>query len=253
MKQFNWLFENPIAHRGLHDDVIEENSLSAYQAAVDNNYAIEIDIYVLKDNNIAVFHDPFLSRICGDKGLIQFKDIQSLSKYKMTCGGEHIPLLDEVLALVDGKVPLLIEFKSFNRLSHRLEIEALKVLETYKYNNVALQSFNRSVVRYLLKHAPNYPVGQLASHKTAGIIHFTKDGVCHFSNNLRADFVAFNVKSMPNQVNLTQKATQIRPMLAWTVRTEEQYKIARRYVDNVIFEKIKPEKIDPASYPKFNK
>ena len=107
----SWLFTRPIAHRGLWGDEIVENSLSAYQNAVDKGYPIEIDLYTSIDGVLFSFHDKSLTRMTGADGNIFEKDAQFIKSLSLLNTAEKIPTFDEVLSLVDGKVPLLIELK----------------------------------------------------------------------------------------------------------------------------------------------
>ena len=100
-----------IAHRGLHNDKFPENSLSAFENAVKNGFAIENDIHLLADGNVVVFHDDNLKRMCGDDKKINELTLEEVKQYRLKGSDEQIPTLKECLDLVDGKVPLLIEFK----------------------------------------------------------------------------------------------------------------------------------------------
>jgi Glycerophosphoryl diester phosphodiesterase len=97
--------KTPIAHRGLHDDVVEENSMSAFRLAIEHGYGIETDVHLMKDGTVAVFHDPTLKRVCGVNIKPEKLTAETLKNYPMTVGGEIIPTLPELLKLVDGKVP----------------------------------------------------------------------------------------------------------------------------------------------------
>ena len=101
------------AHRGLHDikKGIPENSIPAFQAAIEAGYGIELDVHLTKDGKLVVFHDDDFRRICGEKGKVEETDYARMRTYRLSRTGEKIPLLSEVLRLVDGKVPLLIEVK----------------------------------------------------------------------------------------------------------------------------------------------
>lgn len=103
------------AHRGLHQDknISPENSLAAFQLAVDNNYGIELDVNLTMDHVPIVFHDGDLKRVCGlDKKVneMTFEELKSLRLYN---SNERIPHLQEVLDLVDNQVPLIIELKAY--------------------------------------------------------------------------------------------------------------------------------------------
>ena len=102
-----------IAHRGLHNakEGIPENSIHAFIEAVVNGYAIENDIHVTSDGEVVVFHDNTLDRMCGVSGRIEDKTLSELRELRLLDTNERIPTLKECLEIIDGRVPLLIEFK----------------------------------------------------------------------------------------------------------------------------------------------
>ncbi|HIT62490.1 MAG TPA: glycerophosphodiester phosphodiesterase, partial [Candidatus Caccovivens faecavium] len=136
----SWLVETPIAHRGLHDKVSPENSLSAFEKAVENGYAIELDVQLLADDTVVVFHDESLSRMTGNDGYIKFLNKEDLKVLKLGNSKEHIPTFEEVLKLVNGRTPLLIEIKNQFKVG-KLEQKVIALLKDYK-GEYAVQSFN---------------------------------------------------------------------------------------------------------------
>ena len=140
----NFLKNNIIAHRGIYDNKkIFENSLEAFKKAIDKGYAIELDLRLTKDNKIVIFHDDKLERLTNEKGYIKDKNFIELEKIKLI-NNSKIPTFKEVLDLVNGKVPLLIELKS-NIKGTRLEKEVVKELKNYK-GEYAIQSFNPKTI-----------------------------------------------------------------------------------------------------------
>ena len=113
LKEDFWLFNTPIAHRGLWGEEIIENSIPAYQAAIDNGYPIEIDLYLTLDKVLVCFHDQTLDRMTGTEGLLRDKTLAELKELSLLNSEYKIPTFDQVLNLVDGKVPLLIEIKDY--------------------------------------------------------------------------------------------------------------------------------------------
>ena len=151
-----FLFNKPIAHRGLWNENIVENSLLAYQNAVEHGYPIEIDLYSTTDNEIVCFHDDTLSRMTGKDGFIYDKTLSELKELSLKNSGQKIPTLKEVLNLVSGKVPLLIEFKDQPNKNY-ISI-AVKILKEYKqpseslYDTVSVE-FHK--IKNLFKPIPN--------------------------------------------------------------------------------------------------
>ena len=109
--KISWIKETPIAHRGLHTKDIPENSLSAFENALKNNYAIELDVQFTKDKEVVVFHDENLKRMTNDTRNIEDVNYDELKNLRLGNTNEIIPTLEEVLELVDSKVAILIEIK----------------------------------------------------------------------------------------------------------------------------------------------
>src|SRR5882672_8981573 len=97
-----WLVRIPIAHRGLHDAShgVIENSLPAFWAAARAGYPAELDVRLLADGEVVVFHDQNLDRLTGDKGPISALTSRDLGRVVLsgaTPDDAHIPLLRNVL------------------------------------------------------------------------------------------------------------------------------------------------------------
>ena len=235
--------ENKIAHRGLHSSTVSENSLDAFNLAIKNNYAIELDIHLLKDGELVVIHDSFLKRVTGDN--VNVKDLTSLDlkDHPLLIDGQIIPLLKDVLNLIDGKVPLLIELKFPHKFNHNECDALLKLLENYKYKDmVALQSFHPWAVKYLKEHTNEYSIGFLCSYnlgKRPKLQTYILKSLRLF-NYIKADFISYDINYLPNKYVLKKKKKGIQ-VLSWTVNTLEKLSRAKQYADNVIFEQIIPD------------
>ncbi len=232
-----WLTSRPIAHRGLHQGKeIPENSIASFELAIEKGHPIELDIHILKDNSIAVFHDRDLLRLCGKDLLLKHQTAVSIKEYFLCDTNQKIPLLSEVLNLVSGKVPLLIEIKNFN-WPGRMEEQVLKVLRDYK-GEFAVQSFNPFTPRWFRKNAPEIFTGQLAT----GVDYHEVEWWRHMATKYllvtlvsRPDFIGYDIESIPNLPTRIVKKLGI-PLLAWTVRNEEQRSRAALHCNNIIFE-----------------
>ena len=139
----HWLLSTPIAHRGLWNEEIPENSLLAYKNAIEKGYPIEIDVHKSKDGVLFVFHDDNLSRMTGVDALLHEKTSTELKSLTLNGTEEKIPTLKEVLEVVDGKVPLLIEIK--NQPDNSVVDDTVKILKEYK-GEFAVQSFNPTYI-----------------------------------------------------------------------------------------------------------
>ena len=151
----NFLLKNLIAHRGVFDNnKNQENSLRSFKEAIKGGYIIEFDIHLTKDNKIIVFHDAFLDRMTNKKGYVKDYSLKELTSIKLLNTNYHIPSLDEVLDLINGKVPILIELKH-DINSFKLPRLLLKKLETYS-GEVAIQSFDPFLISYFRFHKNPY-------------------------------------------------------------------------------------------------
>lgn len=126
-----------ICHRGYHNKNDIENGLRAFQNAIDNNMAIELDVHLTKDNKLIVIHDSKLERVTGKQGIVEDLSVEQLKNDYKLKDGETIPTLQEVLSLIDEKVPLVIELKvyrrNFKKLSDKLKEELKNIKDKSKY------------------------------------------------------------------------------------------------------------------------
>ena len=131
-RNLEWLFDKFIAHKGFHTDIIPQNSLAAFKNAINNNYAIELDVRLLADNNIAVFHDSNLGKMTGQDGYISNLKTEDLQNYKLLKSNETIPTLKQVLELVNGRTPIFIDIKNESVQTGTFETQILENLKDYK-------------------------------------------------------------------------------------------------------------------------
>ena len=240
MDIFNsWLVQTPIAHRGLHDKEHPENSLSAFQRAIDGGYPIELDVQIISDGTLVVFHDESLSRLTDNDGYIKFLNKSDLDILTLKDSKEKIPTFDEVLKFVDGRTPLLIEIKNPSKVGE-LEKKVIEALKDYK-GQYAVQSFNPYVLEYFYKHAPNILRGQLAGFmKHEKLAFFKKYALKRMLLNKKIshpNFISYEAKRVPNR--FVRKYKKI-PLLVWTVTSQSEYLKVVKYCDNVIFEGFEP-------------
>lgn len=240
MDLFNsWIVDQPIAHRGLHDKTSPENSISAFQKAIENGYPIELDVQLIADGTVVVFHDKSLSRLTDNDGYLKFLNKADLDLLTLKGSKEKIPTLEEVLAFVNGRVPLLIEIKNEGKVGD-LEKKTLEILKKYK-GEFAICSFNPYVLEYFYKYAPNIPRGQIAGFfKGEKLSFFKKHALKKMLLNKKIshpNFISYEAKRLPNR--FIRKYKEL-PLLAWTVRSESEYLKVVKYCDNVIFEGFEP-------------
>ena len=234
----SWLVKTPIAHRGLHNEDIPENSLPAFENAIKHKFAIELDVRSTQDGAIVVFHDDNLGRMTGTSGYISKMNLDDIKKLRLLKTAEQIPTLKEVLELVAGRTPLLIEIKNMNKVG--LEKEVYKVLAGYS-GEYAIQSFNPYSLEWFKEHAPQIKRGQLSGFlRGADVGFFKRIAIKKLWVNKVSEpnFISYDIDNLPNRY--VKKCKNL-PLLAWCVRTEGQKEKALKFADNIIFEAIDPE------------
>jgi len=240
------LLQRPIAHRALHDAAHgrPENSREAIRAAINGNYGIEIDLQLSQDKQAMVFHDYDLGRLTSAKGPVQQHSAADLGEICLTHADDGIPTFSEVLDIVAGKVPLLVEIKDQDgALGPRvgaLEQATAEALRTYK-GDVAVMSFNPHSVAAFGEHAPTIARGLTtdaflqSSWKLipAATRRYLRD-IPDF-DRVGASFVSHGASDLKNPAIARLKAKAV-PVLCWTVRSAKDEKAARKIADNVTFE-----------------
>ena len=228
-----------VAHRGLHDRElgIPENSLPAFARAVEQGKAIELDLHATADNWLVVLHDFQLKRMTGVPGIVEEWTLEDLRKLRLQGTDAQIPTLDEVLELVNGRVPLLLEIKS-ERLGEvgRLEPVLMKRLASYQ-GEFILEAFNPEVLVWLHRHAPQYIRGQLGNLDDENRQFKFYSRHLMFNPLSRPDFIAFDIQKIDYKLRLACKKHGL-PLLGWTIRTEAELKKADRLCDGVIYEHL---------------
>lgn len=222
MKDINFLKQNLIAHRGVHNIDVIENTLPAFYKSIDKNYVIELDIHMLTDKTIVVFHDHNLLRLCNDNKVIETLNYKQLSKIKIK-GKYIIPKLEQVLHLINGKVPIIIEVKDLDNNS-RFEEELTKILDNYN-GLFAIQSINPFVIDWFHKNRKNYVIG---------LIIFNELNYKILKKYIKkVDFISVNKKYLPFDFNLKNKL-----VIGWTIKTFKDLKKYKNLCDNLICENI---------------
>lgn len=236
----SWIVKQPIAHRGLHNEEFPELSLGSFKNAIDNGYAIEIDVRPLADGTIVVFHDDKLGRMTGADGYISQMKYEDIKDLHLAKTNERIPTLEETLKYVDGRTPLLIEIKNMNKVG--FEKNVWKLLSRYK-GEYAVQSFNPYSLEWFKLNAPFVKRGQLASFfKNEDLNPIKKYALKRMLLNKKISephFIGYKTEDMPNR--FVKKFSDL-PILAWVVRDDEEYDRIKNHVDNIIFENITPNK-----------
>lgn len=241
----SWLLRRSFAHRGLFekDQTIPENSVPAFKRAVDKGYGIELDVALTKDDVVVVFHDDNIKRMTGvDKGIdqISFDELRSLK----LAGTEYsAPMFKEVLELVDGRVPLIVELKN-GKKNELLCRKVLEMLKGYK-GEYCIESFNPFIVRWFKKNAPEIIKGQLSMNfkeeKTLnGITHFLLENL--LLNFLgRPNFIAYrhtDCNKLCFKINRCFGVVTV----AWTIESQKEMDKALKNYNSIIFQYFGPSK-----------
>ncbi|MFK4819441.1 glycerophosphodiester phosphodiesterase [Ochrobactrum quorumnocens] len=236
MSSPEWLKKQPIAHRGLHDQnkVRWENTLSAFDAAAKAGFAIECDVHLTKDGSVIVFHDDDLKRLTGRDGRISDLTLADATELRIGGTDDHAPTLRQMLDLVAGRVPLVIELKGIEGRDDGLVAAVAKELASYK-GEAAIMSFDHHLVRLFASDAPGIPGGLTAEGTRI------KDFEAHFSMLAhQISFVSYNVHHLPNPfVSFVREKLNL-PVISWTVRDAEMKKHSDLNVDQITFEGFDP-------------
>lgn len=233
------------AHRGLFqpDQQIPENSLAAFSKAITHGYGIELDVQLTKDKELVVFHDWDLKRMCGIEKKVSQMSLDELTLLSLN-GTEHrIPSLREVLQLVDGQVPLLIELKQEipdNSIASVFKEE----MRNYK-GSYCVESFNPLILRWMKENFPIILRGQLSGKFSPkdlsnGLLRIMASGLM-FNFLSRPDFIAFDHRYVRYLgFRLNKKIFQV-PTFGWTVKSQRAYDRSRKIFDTLIFDSFEPE------------
>lgn len=249
----SWLTARPIAHRGLHDKANGriENSASAARAAVEGGFAIECDVQPSADGEAMVFHDFKLERLTGQSGAVKDRSAAELAATALSGSTDHIPTLPDFLALIGGRVPLVVEIKSAFDGDMRLARRTAEIVAA-RNAPIAIKSFDPDVIAHLRENRAalglaatplgivaeaNYTHGEwakLTPEKQVELANFL-----HFDRS-RPDFLSWGVRDLPHPTPYLCRAGLGMPVMCWTVRTPEQRALATRWADQMVFEGFVP-------------
>ena len=240
-KEMTYFNSFKYSHRGLYNNKdIPENSMLAFSKAVESGYGIELDVHLLKDGTLVVFHDATLLRMAGEDTVIETLAKSELKKYRLIGTTEFIPHFSEVLQMVDGKVPLLIELKS-NKNVDKLCSAVNSILNNYN-GKYTVQSFDPRCLRWFKKHSPQKVRGQIAQNSL-------KDKKIKYPVILKlvTTLLLFNFLTKPNYVSYRFEDRKILSFkiskklwgidgFVWTIRNKEDKTKAEKENLSIIFE-----------------
>lgn len=232
------------AHRGFHDNesAAPENSMAAFKKAVDAGYGIEFDVQLTKDDVPVVFHDSTLKRVCKVDGKLKDYTYEELQKFRLCDSVEKIPLLKDVLELVDGKTPLIIEIKGYDRVNATCS-KADEWIRNYK-GVYCVESFHPLAVKWYKDHRPEVIRGQLSTNfqmteknpkAYMELVHYLLTNVL-----CRPDFIAYDCRFKNNISRILCKVLYGALGVTWTVRAQSVLDACEKDFDLFIFEGFRP-------------
>lgn len=230
----SWILTSPVAHRGLYGEGVGENTITAYQKAIEKGYPIEMDVQLTKDGVPVCFHDENLVRVTGENALIGDKTYEQIKDLKISGTNDGIPTFEEFLKLVNGKVPLMIEIKKQKMGVLGIEQKVVDLLKDYK-GELAIQSFDPRIVAKFKKLAPHIIRGQLGGS--------AKRGQVPFIHYLVAKNLLLNFLSKPDYINYDLNFAPLKksvPVIYYTVRTQEELEKLTALGANFVFENVRP-------------
>ena len=231
------------AHRGLYskNQQIPENSIPAFIAAKNGNYGVELDIQLSKDGRVVVFHDNDLMRVCSLNKNVNSMDFKELSKLPLFDTGEHIPLLTDVLEVLEN-TPVIVELKAAGTDNIKLCEETLEIMRE-KGQNWCIESFDPRIVAWFRKNAPDVLRGQLSClpHEYGKVSKTTAFILGNLLMNFisRPHFIAYSTSPHPLPVRLCRTMNPLN--VVWTVKPEDDIKFFENKNDILIFEHYEPD------------
>lgn len=229
INQLDPLFLEGICHRGLHNEKDTENGLRAFQNAIDINMAIELDIHLTKDNQLVVFHDSDLKRVTNKEGIIEDKTVSELKQDYRLLDGEEIPTFQEVLDLVQERVPIVVELKPFRKNHKALALKAKEQLQQIKdKKNILIISFDPRAL-FPLKKAGFIRHLLVANDHQHEYVYFFR----HFFDGVDLQYTLLKQKKV-------QRYSKKHFVNIWTVEQEEVVDASLPYVDTITFQLMDP-------------
>ncbi|MGN0377455.1 MAG: glycerophosphodiester phosphodiesterase family protein [Suilimivivens sp.] len=234
------------AHRGLHDNESEapENSLPAFRKAVKAGYGIELDVQLTKDRVPVVFHDFTLERACGKPGKVYDYTYEELQQFSLFKSEEKIPKFEEVLQVIGGRVPLIVEIKlEWMDLTVCAYVD--QMLKDYK-GLYCIESFNPLVLTWYRRYHNDVLRGQLADAfikegEYKGLLYWLLQNLL-LNWMTKPDFVAYNHKYADNISRRLCRKFYKNMAAAWTIKNQQQLDAAKEEFDVFIFDSFIPKK-----------
>ena len=232
------------AHRGLHDEKYPENSMGAFRQAVEAGYGFELDVRLLADGQLAIMHDSSIQRMTGVDKKIEELTASQIAGYCLKNTEEKIPLFADVLKMVDGRVPMIVEIKTDGENTATVTEATCKMLQDYP-GLYCVESFDPRCIAYVRKHYPQFVRGQLAGNslrEKSPVPFLLRFMLTYQLMNFLVvpDFIAYCYRDRKTLSNfLCRKLWKIQGV-SWTLTDIEQYETAVKEGWIPIFENFRP-------------
>jgi glycerophosphoryl diester phosphodiesterase len=233
----SWLTERPIAHRGLHDlnNEVWENTLPAFAQAAELGYAIECDVHLTSDGDAVVIHDDQLERLTGTLGYVWQRTAGEMKSLRVGTTHDRVPSLADLLDLVGGRVPLVIELKGSPGHDEGLVARVGALLSKYQ-GPAAIMSFDHWLVRDFQREAPGIPGGLTAwgdkPHELEAHFAMLAHGLA---------FTSYSHTHLPNPFVTFMRERLRLPAISWTIRDEAAARASASHADQITFEGFLPD------------
>ncbi len=242
---FNPFKDRYYAHRGLYNNNSNapENSMKAFERAIEEDYGIELDVRLTKDNVPIVFHDKSLKRVCGIDRMVEDVAYEDLKLLKLFKSDKNIPLFKDILQFVNGRVPLIVEIKGPSDNLKICEITST-LLDEYK-GVYCIESFDPLIINWYKKNRPRVIRGQLSSN------YFKRELEKNIVMNFILQNMLLNFYSKPNFIAFNHHYADMlsyniirnlyrTPTFAYTIRSQKDLVKNRNLFDYFIFEGFRP-------------
>lgn len=240
-----WIVDKYIAKGGQVEPSFVANTFSAFDNAIEAGYAISIPVQILDDDSIVCFSHKNISKVIpNESGYLNKLNLKEIKQMKLGEKQEQIPTLDEALAYIAGRTPIIIEIHNDGTIG-KFEDKVISSIKQYIknfncYNQIAIMSINPYSLQYCYE---NYPYitrilksGQF-TEKMYGSISTRKLKKLKLSKLAHADFLCYSAELLPCRAVKKHKFAGV---IASNVINQNQYMTVAKHCDNIIFNNFKP-------------
>ena len=240
----DWLIDSYIAKYGFVTEDAPENTLKAYQNAIDRNYPILLNVQMIDDGEIVCFYPRTVCKSTGESGYISKMSLAEIKEITLEETEETIPTLDEALEFIAGKVPVIIDIfndSNVGKIEQKVVDSIEKYIEKYElFDSVAVMSLNPYTLEWFLNNAtwlPRILRSGKFKIKMFGSIKTKKLTKLKLYKIALPDYVCYNAKDLPCKYIRKVKPVGV---LAFNVKTQNEYMEVAKYCDNIIFDGFEP-------------